>query len=77
MGQMTIYLDPETEKRVRLATSAEKISRSKWIARLIDEKLRDRWPAGVAELAGAWGDSPLDEEPREGRGGNSASSSPR
>lgn len=68
MGQMTIYLDPETEKKVRLVTRAEKVSRSRWIARLIDEKLGGSWPKGVAELAGAWSDLPPAEELREGGG---------
>jgi hypothetical protein len=65
MGQVTIYLDDETEKRMTARAKAMKLSKSKWIANAIREKLMDGWPANVRELAGSWADFPTLEEIRE------------
>ena len=56
MGQLTIYLDDETEKRVRDAAGSNGVSVSKWIAQRIQKDARTEWPTSVRELAGAWPD---------------------
>ncbi|MDZ7754183.1 MAG: CopG family transcriptional regulator [Gammaproteobacteria bacterium] len=62
MGQVTIYLDDETEQKMVANAKAMKLSKSKWIANLIREKLVDEWPATIRELPGSWRDFPsLDE----------------
>jgi hypothetical protein len=58
MGQVTIYLDTETEKQARAAARSEGVSFSKWIARRIERSAQREWPAFVRELAGAWPDLP-------------------
>ena len=58
MGQVTIYLDDEIEKRMTANAKTMKLSKSKWIANVIREKLVDEWPANVRELAGSWEDFP-------------------
>lgn len=58
MGQVTIYLDDETEEKMRMEAGAMHLSKSKWIARLIQEKLSDRWPTNIRNLAGSWKDFP-------------------
>ena len=68
MGQITIYVDAETETKMRLITKSMQISQSKWISNLIKEKIRDDWPKSVIELAGAWKDLPTIEEIRETEG---------
>jgi hypothetical protein len=65
MGQVTIYLDDEIEKRMTANAKAMKLSKSKWIANVIREKLVDEWPANVRELAGSWEDFPTLEEIRD------------
>ena len=65
MGQVTIYLDEEVEKRMTANAKAMKLSKSKWIANVIREKLVDEWPTNVRELAGSWEDFPTLEEIRE------------
>jgi hypothetical protein len=65
MGQVTIYLDDEIEKRMKANAKAMKLSKSKWIANVIREKLVDEWPPNVRELAGSWEDFPTLEEIRE------------
>ena len=65
MGQVTIYLDDEIEKRMTADAKAMKLSKSKWIANVIREKLVDEWPANVRELAGSWEDFPTLEEIRD------------
>jgi len=64
MGQITIYLDSELETKMRTTVKSRHISQSKWIANLIDEKLKNDWPESVIELAGAWKDIPTAEEIR-------------
>jgi DNA-binding NtrC family response regulator len=65
MIQVTIYLDDEIEKRMTASAKAMKLSKSKWIADAIREKLMDEWPANVRELAGSWKGFPTLEELRE------------
>ena len=68
MGQVTIYIDDETEKKMIESAKAEQVSKSKWITDLIREKVSTEWPASVVELAGAWKDLPTAEEIRAGAG---------
>ena len=65
MGRVTVYLDDEMEKRMAANAKAMKISKSRWIANAIREKLEAEWPANVRELAGSWEDFPTLEEIRE------------
>jgi hypothetical protein len=68
MGQVTIYLDPETEEKLDQITKKSGLSRSKWVADLIREKTSEVWPDHVRSLAGAWPDLPVAEEIRERKG---------
>ena len=68
MSQVTIYLDSETEQRMREAARQAGVSRSQWLARLIREKTRSDWPAEVREAAGSWQDFPEAEELRANAG---------
>ena len=68
MSQVTIYLEPELQKKLKETVHALQISQSKWIANLIREKLANEWPADVIALAGAWEDFPLAEELRQQEG---------
>lgn len=73
MGQVTIYLDDAIEAKLRLAAKQENISRSRWVSRLIEERLAGEWPPEVRALAGSWADfpdltelrGPLSEDQRE------------
>jgi len=56
MGQVTIYLDPETEKKMLNIVKKSGISKSKWISELIREKTSNVWPESVKRLAGTWKD---------------------
>ncbi len=68
MGQVTIYLDAKTEKRLKAVIENVRVSKSRWIADLIREKTMTSWPEGVVRLAGAWKDLPLVETIRKGAG---------
>jgi len=68
MGQITIYLDSETEKRLTSAIKSGGISKSRWIADLIKEKVATNWPENIVALAGAWSDLPTAGEIRAGAG---------
>ena len=68
MGQVTIYLESEIENKMRAFVKAMHLSQSKWIANLIEEKIRNEWPESVIKLAGAWKDMPTAEEIRRTEG---------
>lgn len=62
MGQVTIYLDEQTEQTARAAAESDAISLSKWIAQRIQRSAGTEWPTALKELAGAWADmEPADQ----------------
>lgn len=67
MGQVTLYLDEETQKQMRAAAKREGVSMSSWLAKLVKERTRSQWPEAVVQLAGAWKDLPTAEELRAGQ----------
>jgi len=66
MGQVTIYLDDENEKRLKAAAKAAGVPVSRWVANLVEKKARTVWPESVRRLAGAWQDFPDLETIRSG-----------
>ncbi|MCW5213572.1 CopG family transcriptional regulator [Desulfobulbus sp. TB] len=54
MGKITIYLDNETEDKLKKAAKSSNLSVSQWIAGVIEEKIMTEWPQNVVELAGSW-----------------------
>ncbi len=68
MGKVTIYLDSDIETKMRRVVKSADLSQSKWIANLIEEKIKNEWPQSVIELAGAWKDLPTAEEIRRTQG---------
>ncbi len=65
MGQVTIYLDNDTEDKLKKAAKSSQLSVSKWVASVIEEKIRTEWPQDIVRLAGSWkNDFPTLEEIR-------------
>ena len=58
MGQVTIYLDDETEQKMVETARDLKLSKSKWVGGIIREKLQSDWPQSVRAAAGSWADLP-------------------
>ena len=46
------------------AAKSSHLSKSKWIAKLIQEKVANEWPESIVELAGSWSDFPSVDEIR-------------
>ena len=65
MGQVTIYIDEQTELNLISVLKNTKKSKSKWISDLINEKIKNEFPVSVKKLAGAWKDLPDAEELRK------------
>ena len=65
MGQVTIYLDSETEKKMSNIVKKTGVSKSKWVSDLIKQKITTTWPENIVKLAGAWTDLPTAEEIRK------------
>ena len=65
MGQVTIYLDSETEKKMSNVIKKTGISKSKWISDLIKQKMTSTWPESIVKLAGAWTDLQTAEDIRK------------
>ena len=68
MGQVTIYLEDEIESRMTKAAKSANLSKSKWIAKLIQEKVANEWPQSVVGFAGSWEEFPSIDEIRKSLG---------
>ena len=66
MSQITVYMDFETQARMKSAAQAAGLSVSRWLAELVQEKTATAWPAEVLAAAGAWQDFPDLAELRAG-----------
>ena len=65
MSQVTIYLNNDLEEKMKRAAKASSLSLSKWITKIIEEKISEEWSQDILDLAGAWGnDFPSIEEIR-------------
>lgn len=65
MGQVTIYLDNEIENQMKTAAKTNHLSVSKWVAKIIKDKVSTQWPQDIVNLAGSWkNDFPTLEEIR-------------
>jgi hypothetical protein len=62
MGQVTIYLEDEIERKMNAAVKSAHISKSKWVAQLIENKVAHDWPDAIVAMAGSWKDFPSIEE---------------
>lgn len=58
MSQITLYVDEETERRMKEAARAAGMSISRWVVELIRARTTTDWPDSVRRLAGAWADLP-------------------
>jgi hypothetical protein len=68
MGQVTLYMDDETQTRLKTAARAEGVSVSRWLTRLARRELDERWPDAVVASIGAWPDFPLADAIRDDAG---------
>ncbi|WP_250658085.1 hypothetical protein [Alkalimarinus coralli] len=64
MGQVTIYLEDSIEQKMTEAAKSAHLSKSKWIAQVISERVKTEWPQSVADMAGSWSDFPSIDELR-------------
>ena len=71
MAQVTLYLDEKTAEKVKTAAKQAGLSRSRWLARLVQERTATEWPTAVKDLAGAWADLQPADSLRRGTGRDS------
>jgi hypothetical protein len=71
MAQVTLYLDESTAARVKKAAKEAGLSRSRWLAQLVQERTATEWPQAVKDLAGAWADLESSGRLRRGTGRDS------
>ncbi len=62
MGQVTIYLEEDIEHKMVVAAQSAHLSKSKWIAKLIQDKVATEWPHSVRGFAGSWEGFPSIDE---------------
>jgi Ribbon-helix-helix protein, copG family len=62
MPQLAIYLDEETARLLSEASEREGISRSAWVRKAVETRLKNRLPDSFFEILGTWED---DREPDE------------
>ena len=58
MGQISLYLDDETEQLLGSRAKAEGLSQSQWVARELKAAAARTLPADILALAGSWQDLP-------------------
>ncbi|MDN5874838.1 MAG: hypothetical protein L0H29_10705 [Sinobacteraceae bacterium] len=63
MSQITLYLDAETQALIAQRAQASGLSKSRWVAEIINKHAADEWPVECRALAGRFADFPLREEP--------------
>jgi hypothetical protein len=70
VAQVTLYLDPDTDAKMKAAARAAGVSQSRWVSDLIREKTAAQWPESLVKLLGSWDDDdfPSIEEIRAGIG---------
>lgn len=61
MGQVTISLDEQNERRLRNAAKAAGMPVSRWVAALIEAQGCTEWPDSVRQMAGRRDDFPEPE----------------
>ena len=60
------------ETKMKEAAKSSHLSVSKWVARIIEEKIATEWPQDIVKLAGSWKDDfPTIEELRSNIGQDS------
>lgn len=64
MAQLTFYIDNSLEVKVKEAAKKSGVSLSKFIAKVLEQKIQDAWSEEVKSLSGSWGDFPSIEEIR-------------
>lgn len=68
MAQVTLYMDDDTQQRMRAAAKAAGLSMSAWLVAVVRERIAGEWPADVLALQGAWDDFPEADELRQSTG---------
>ncbi|MEE2025935.1 CopG family transcriptional regulator [Alkalimonas mucilaginosa] len=65
MGQISIYLDDDSESKIAAAAKACQLTTSEWLAEFIRQELSKQWSKEVYELAGVWPDFPIKSQGRQ------------
>ena len=65
MAQLTLYVNPQTLKKIETAAKREHLSLSKWVQKRLENAWRTDWPGGYFDLFGALADVRL-ERPSQG-----------
>lgn len=66
MAQVTLYIDDESQARLREAASRRGVSQSQFVVELIRRETAEVWPDDVLALAGSIGTFATAEELRAG-----------
>lgn len=62
MRRLAIYMDGETLKLLNEASEREGVSRSAWVRRTVQTRLKDRLPDSFFAVLGTWEDERDPEE---------------
>ncbi len=56
MAQITIYIPNDLEKKIKQKSKELNISISKFITKLLEQKIQNSWSIETKKLVGAWDD---------------------
>lgn len=76
MAQITLYVDDETQSRLRETAARRGVSQSQFVAELIRQATAEVWPAEVLALAGSSSDFQLADALRAGMAQDAERSGP-
>ena len=68
MNQITLYVDENTQSKMRLRAKKAGLSISKWLTRLINKEINQNWPEEIKAMPGSWNDFPNLSDIRAGTG---------
>ena len=66
MGQLTVYIDDSTLKKVETAAHREHKSISKWVKKCLESALQNKWPENYFEVFGALSGDESFQRPPQG-----------
>lgn len=65
MAQLTLYLDADTERLVKVSAEAAGLSQSRWVAEVIRQAAAPLWPDSIRSALGTWTEFPDAETLRQ------------
>lgn len=61
MPQLSLYIDKETLRKIKIAAKLEELSLSKYVVKKLNDVLNNSWPSNFGKLFGSISDETFNE----------------